>query len=101
MNESLAGGSERDELCPLRSRREWSADEIKRIGYRAVDMIAKHLMTLPEKPVFRPFPPELAAKYPTRRRRSRVRRQTTFWPPLLRRSNRTLSETAIRGFTGG
>jgi hypothetical protein len=26
-------------------------------------MIAEHLMTLPEKPVFRPFPPELAAKY--------------------------------------
>ena len=49
MNESLAGGSERDKLCPLLPRREWSADEIKRIGYCAVDMIAEHLMTLPEK----------------------------------------------------
>ena len=47
MNESLAGGSERDKLCPLRPRREWSADEIKRIGYCAVDMIAEHFMTLP------------------------------------------------------
>jgi len=62
MNESLAGGSERDELSPLRPRWEWSADEIKRIG-RVVGMIAEHLTTLPEKPVFRPFPVELAAKY--------------------------------------
>jgi aromatic-L-amino-acid/L-tryptophan decarboxylase len=63
MNESLTGSSEPHELHPLRPRWEWSADEIKRIGYRAVDMIAEHLTTLPEKPVFRPFPAELAAKY--------------------------------------
>ena len=62
MNESVAGRSERDELSPLRPRWEWSADEIKRIG-RVVGMIAEHLTTLPEKPVFRPFPAELAAKY--------------------------------------
>jgi aromatic-L-amino-acid/L-tryptophan decarboxylase len=63
MNESLAGRDERDKLCPPRPRWEWSADEIRRIGYRVVDMIAEHLTTLPEKPVFRPFPPELVAKY--------------------------------------
>jgi aromatic-L-amino-acid decarboxylase len=63
MNESLTGRNERDESRPLRPRWEWSADEIRRIGYRVVDMIAEHLTTLPEKPVFRPFPPELAAKY--------------------------------------
>jgi len=40
MNESVAGRSERDELSPLRPRWEWSADEIKRIGYRVVGMIA-------------------------------------------------------------
>ena len=62
MNESVAGRSERDELSPLRPRWEWSADEIKRIG-RVVGMIAEHLTTLPEKPVFRPFPVELDAKY--------------------------------------
>jgi aromatic-L-amino-acid/L-tryptophan decarboxylase len=50
-------------LRPLRPRWEWSADEIRRIGYRVVDMIAEHLTTLPERPVFRPFPPELAAKF--------------------------------------
>jgi len=49
MNESVAGRSERDELSPLRPRWEWSADEIKRIGYRVVGMIAEHLTTLPEK----------------------------------------------------
>jgi len=63
MSGSLAERSERDESRPLRPRWEWSADEIRRIGYRVVDMIAEHLTTLPEKPVFRPFPPELAAKY--------------------------------------
>ena len=63
MNDSLAGTSERDELRPLRPRWEWSSDEIRRIGHRVVDMIAEHLTTLPEKPVFRPFPPELVAKY--------------------------------------
>ncbi len=63
MNESLAGRSERDELRPLRPRWEWSSDEIRRIGYRVVDMIAEHLTTLPQKHVFRPFPPELVAKY--------------------------------------
>jgi aromatic-L-amino-acid/L-tryptophan decarboxylase len=63
MNESLAGRSEGDELRFLRPRWEWSSDEIRRIGHRVVDMIAEHLTTLPEKPVFRPFPPELVAKY--------------------------------------
>src|SRR5229473_4105983 len=62
MNESVAGRSERDELSPLRPRWEWSADEIKRIG-RVAGIIAEHLTTLSEKPVFRPFPAELAAKY--------------------------------------
>jgi aromatic-L-amino-acid decarboxylase len=46
-----------------RSRWEWSADEIKRVGYRAIDLIAEHLSTLPDRPVFRPFPRSLAAKY--------------------------------------
>jgi aromatic-L-amino-acid decarboxylase len=63
MKESLTGRSERDQSRPLRPRWEWSANEIRRIGYRVVDMIAEHLTTLPQKPVFRPFPPELAAKY--------------------------------------
>jgi hypothetical protein len=49
MNESVAGRSERDELSPLRPRWEWSADEIKRIEYRVVGMIAEHLTTLPDK----------------------------------------------------
>lgn len=51
------------ESRPLRPRWEWSSDEIRRVGYRAVDMIAEHLTTLPEEPVFRPFPAELAEKY--------------------------------------
>jgi glutamate/tyrosine decarboxylase-like PLP-dependent enzyme len=38
----------------------WTADEIRRIGYRAVDLIAEHLSTLPDEPVFRPFPPDRA-----------------------------------------
>src|SRR5438552_739605 len=46
-----------------RSKWEWSPEEIKRIGYRAVDLIAEHLTALPSQPVFRPFPRALAAKY--------------------------------------
>ena len=39
---------------------EWSADEIRRVGYRAIDLIADHLVDLPEGLVFRPVPAELA-----------------------------------------
>src|SRR5206468_3726317 len=38
----------------------WSADEIRRVGYRVVDLIADHLTTLPEEPAFRPVPPDHA-----------------------------------------
>ena len=34
----------------------WSADEIRRIGYRAVDLIAEHLGAMPERAVFRAYP---------------------------------------------
>ncbi|MBV9183728.1 MAG: DegT/DnrJ/EryC1/StrS family aminotransferase [Acidobacteria bacterium] len=44
-------------------RWEWSAEEIRRIGYRVVDLIATHLTSLPDRPVFRPFPAQLASKY--------------------------------------
>lgn len=46
-----------------RGKWEWSADEIKRVGYRAVDLIAEHLTTLRGKPVFRPFPRDLATRF--------------------------------------
>lgn len=42
---------------------EWPAEEIKRIGYRVIDLIAEHLTTLPRRPVFQPFPEDLAARY--------------------------------------
>jgi aromatic-L-amino-acid/L-tryptophan decarboxylase len=34
----------------------WTADEIRRIGYRVVDLIANHLAALPDEPVFTPVP---------------------------------------------
>ena len=37
----------------------WSADEIRRVGHRVVDLIAEHLSRLPAGPVFRPVPAEL------------------------------------------
>jgi glutamate/tyrosine decarboxylase-like PLP-dependent enzyme len=46
-----------------RTKWEWTADEIRRVGYRAIDLIADHLTTLPDQPVFRPFPRDLAAQY--------------------------------------
>jgi aromatic-L-amino-acid/L-tryptophan decarboxylase len=42
---------------------EWPAEEIKRVGYRVVDLIAHHLTTLPGRPVFQAFDPALAARY--------------------------------------
>jgi aromatic-L-amino-acid/L-tryptophan decarboxylase len=63
MNESPTRTNQHDEARPLRPRWEWSTDEIRRVGYRVVDTIAEHLAALPDKPVFRPFPPELASTY--------------------------------------
>jgi glutamate/tyrosine decarboxylase-like PLP-dependent enzyme len=37
----------------------WSKDEIKRVGYRVVDLISDYLSTLPGRPVFEPCPAEL------------------------------------------
>ena len=44
-------------------RFEWSSDEIRRVGYRVIDLIADYLTTLPSKPAFQPFPQELAAEF--------------------------------------
>jgi glutamate/tyrosine decarboxylase-like PLP-dependent enzyme len=44
-------------------RWDWSPEEIKRVGYRVVDLIAEHLSSLPERPVFAPVPPELASAF--------------------------------------
>ncbi len=41
----------------------WSEEEIKRVGYRVVDMIAGYLTSLPDGPVFRPCPPELIGDF--------------------------------------
>ena len=41
----------------------WSSDEIKRVGYRVIDLIAEHLCSLPSRPVFAPVPPELATAF--------------------------------------
>src|ERR1041384_7643132 len=52
------------EFAPeMRQRWAWSADDIRHFGHLVVDLIAHHLTSLPERPVFRPFPPELAARF--------------------------------------
>ena len=38
----------------------WTAAEIRRIGYRAVDLIVEHLAEMPERPVFQAYPRALA-----------------------------------------
>jgi len=43
--------------------REWTRDEIQRIGYAVVDLIADHLSGIDERPVFRPVPDELAGTF--------------------------------------
>lgn len=46
-----------------RSRWEWPAEEIRRVGYHVVDLIARHLTTVPGRPVFQPFPRDLAQRF--------------------------------------
>jgi glutamate/tyrosine decarboxylase-like PLP-dependent enzyme len=41
----------------------WSDEEIKRVGYRVVDMISEYLTTLPGRPVFRPCPADLIDRF--------------------------------------
>jgi aromatic-L-amino-acid/L-tryptophan decarboxylase len=60
-------------------RWEWSASEIRRMGYRVVDLIADHLFHLPDTPVFQPFPTELAERY----LRSDVPEHGTSWEEIL------------------
>lgn len=40
----------------------WSPEEIRRVGYRVVDLIASHLTELPGRPTFQPVPAALAAE---------------------------------------
>ena len=39
---------------------EWDAAELRRHGHRVVDLLVEHLTTLPDRPVFRPYPRDLA-----------------------------------------
>ena len=41
----------------------WSSAEIRRVGYRVVDLIAEHLSSVPSRPVFAPVPQELARTF--------------------------------------
>jgi glutamate/tyrosine decarboxylase-like PLP-dependent enzyme len=41
----------------------WSSDEIRRVGYRVVDLIAEHLSSVTKRPVFAPVPAELARAF--------------------------------------
>jgi aromatic-L-amino-acid/L-tryptophan decarboxylase len=47
------------------SKWEWSADEIKTVGYRVVDIIAEHLTTLPDRPVFQAVPDQIVETFMT------------------------------------
>ena len=44
-------------------RCDWTAERIRKFGYRVVDAIAGHLTSLPGRPVFQPFPEDLAQRY--------------------------------------
>jgi aromatic-L-amino-acid/L-tryptophan decarboxylase len=46
-----------------RDRWAWSPDEIRRVGYRVIDLIADHLTTLTARPVFQPVPQDLAGRF--------------------------------------
>jgi len=42
---------------------EWTADEIRRVGYQVVDLIADHLAGMRDRPVFQPVPDDLAQQF--------------------------------------
>src|SRR5688572_12747010 len=42
------------------TRDGWSADDLRRAGYRVVDLITEHLTGIADGPVFRPVPGPLA-----------------------------------------
>jgi aromatic-L-amino-acid decarboxylase len=44
---------------PVPSGWSWSADDVRQVGHRAVDIIAEYLSGLPDRPVFQPYPREL------------------------------------------
>jgi len=41
----------------------WTTEEIKRVGYQVIDLIAAYLDHLPDRPVFRPVPESLAHQF--------------------------------------
>src|ERR1700730_3029878 len=43
--------------------REWTREEIQRVGYRVVDLIAEHVTRLPDDPGFRPLPAGLQQRF--------------------------------------
>jgi aromatic-L-amino-acid decarboxylase len=43
--------------------REWTREEIQRIGYAVVDLIADHLAHIGNRPVFQPVPADLAQQF--------------------------------------
>src|SRR5579884_2266719 len=63
VTQSPSGTRSDNQKQHLQSRWEWSPEEIKRVGYRVIDLIAQHLTEVLQEPVFRPFPPDLASKY--------------------------------------
>jgi glutamate/tyrosine decarboxylase-like PLP-dependent enzyme len=46
--------------APVPAGWNWSADDVRQVGYRAVDIIAEYLSGLPQRPVFQPYPGERA-----------------------------------------
>ncbi len=57
-------GGMADRDGPARSDVDWAwdADELRRHGHHVVDLLVEHLSSLPDRPVFRPYPHELARR---------------------------------------
>src|SRR5262249_50791167 len=47
----------------IRPQWDWSPDAIRHVGHLVVELITQHLTSLPERPVFKPFPPDLAQRF--------------------------------------
>ena len=76
----------------------WDEAEIRRVGYQVVDAIAAHLTGIAARPVFRPFPAELAGSLAqAEASRPPAPPLTSCWPRLAISCSATRSATGIRG----
>lgn len=80
----------------------WSPEELRRVGYQTVDLIADHVSGIRETPVFRPVPLPRSRNFSDRiGHRKPVRMPMRCWPTSPLACFPIRSGTGIRAFMRG